>query len=114
MNDNKEGLGTLYMVQKVGASTRCQPLPETGNPATPSDLSGVTCCETGRGCAKCRGRLAGRQGKKMVGEWVSDKCATSSIMFIEEGELSPLDDNLVETIEMRCAAWTPPLQGSLA
>uniref|UniRef100_A0A7S1SKG0 MORN repeat-containing protein 3 n=1 Tax=Tetraselmis chuii TaxID=63592 RepID=A0A7S1SKG0_9CHLO len=51
-----------------------------------------------------------QRGKKMVGEWVSDKCATSSIMFIEEGELSPLDDNLVETIEMSMPESGPDME----
>ena len=38
----------------------------------------------------------------MIGEWVADSCTTCSIIQIEDGELSPLDDNLRETIEMRC------------
>lgn len=40
------------------------------------------------------------KGKKMIGEWVADSCASCSIIQIEDGELSPLDDNLRETIEM--------------
>uniref|UniRef100_A0A061S1V4 MORN repeat-containing protein 3 n=1 Tax=Tetraselmis sp. GSL018 TaxID=582737 RepID=A0A061S1V4_9CHLO len=43
------------------------------------------------------------KGKKMIGEWVSDSCTSSSVLQIEDGELSPLDDDLRETIEMSMA-----------